>query len=76
MTVAADGTTITEQSSGNFPTDLINGGSVVGSGVPSGTTLTSSGGGANITLSNSLPAGNTTLEFTGVPGIVSASGTP
>ncbi len=76
MTVAADGVTITEQSSGNFPTDLINGGSVIGTGVPSGTTLTSAGGTANITLSNSLPAGNTTLEFVGVPGVLSASGTP
>ncbi len=70
VTVAGDGTTITEQSSGNFPTDLINGGSVVGTGVPSGTTLTSAGGGANITLSNPLPPGTTTLEFTGVPPVV------
>ena len=76
VTVAGDGVTITEQGGGNFPTDLINGGSVIGSGVPASTTLTSAGGGVNITLSNSLPAGNTTLEFTGVPGIVSVSGTP
>jgi hypothetical protein len=75
-TVAGDGVTITEQSGGNFPVDLINGGSVLGSGVPPATTLTSPGGGANITLSAALPPGNVTLEFTGVPGVVTASGTP
>lgn len=76
VTVAADGVTITQQAGGNFPADLVNGGSVIGSVVPGGTTLISAGGGANITLSNPLPAGNTTLEFVGVPAVVSASATP
>jgi len=60
----------------NFPTDLINGGSVIGTGVPSGTTLTSSGGSSTITLSNPLSAGTYTLEFSGVPSVVAASATP
>ena len=57
----------------NFPTDLINGGSVIGTGVPSGTTL-SSGGSTTITLSNTLSAGSYTLEF--VPAVVAATSTP
>jgi hypothetical protein len=44
--------------------------------VPSGTEVTSSGGGSSLTLSNSIATGNYTLEFYGVPSVLTASSTP
>ena len=76
------------QSGTNFPTSVLpassyssgaqaNGaGTVTGTGIPSGTTVTSAGGSSTITLSNSIPAGTYVLEFFGVPGVTTASATP
>ena len=44
--------------------------------VPSGTEVTSSGGGSSLTLSNPIPASNYTLEFYGVPPVLTSSSTP
>ena len=46
--VTISGGVITQTGGGSFPVDLINGGSVIGTGVPASDTLTSAGGGANI----------------------------
>ncbi len=75
--VTISGGVITQTAGGNFPVDLINGGSVAVNGVfPTTTTLTSAGGGANITLSTTPADGSYTLWFVGVPAVVTASSTP
>jgi hypothetical protein len=61
---------------GNFPIDLVNSGSVIGTGVPIGTTLSGGAGTNTLTLSNTLVAGNYTLEFVGVPAVVATSALP
>lgn len=58
-----------------FPNSIINGGTVTGGGLPAGTTVTSSGGSTTLTLSNPLSA-PATLEFFGVPALITASSTP
>ncbi len=79
--VTADGSnTVTYAGSGsNFPNSIINGGSVTvvtGGTLPTGTTVTSAGGSSTLTLSNTLAAGSYTLEFFGVPAVITASATP
>jgi hypothetical protein len=77
--ITVTGGVITETSGGNFPIDLINGGSVLsltGTALPGGETLTSAGGGANITLSTTPADGTYTAAFVGVPSVVGASSTP
>ena len=77
--ITVSGGVITETSGGNFPVDLINGGSVTtitGTALPGSETLTSAGGGANITLSTTPADGTYTAAFVGVPAVVSASSTP
>jgi hypothetical protein len=75
--VTANGTnTVTYAGSGtNFPASIVNGGTVTGTGLPAGTTVTSSGGSSTLTLSNPLSTSGT-LEFFGVPAVITASATP
>lgn len=85
IAVTSDGTNVTvntsvqQNLSGLFPSDLVDGGSVIGvSGgtVPSNETVTGGQGTADLGLSQALPAGNYTLEFPGVPPVLAASSNP
>jgi hypothetical protein len=62
--------------SGNFPTSVLAGGTVTGSGVPANTTVTTNGGTNVVTLNTILPAGSYTLAFVGVPAVIATSSTP
>jgi hypothetical protein len=78
--VTTDGTTANVTYAGingpNFPTSILAGGTVTGTGVPGGTTVTTAGGSPTVTLSNTLASGSYTLSFVGVPGVTTTSGNP
>ncbi len=81
-----DGTTfpasiIPATSYGSVPAGVPTPGTVVqtagtGGPVPANTAVTSNGGSTTLTLSNPIPSGSLTLEFYGVPSVISNTTTP
>jgi hypothetical protein len=68
--------------SGSFPVDIVNSGGLVGgasvgvtgTGIPSGTTVSSGGGTNTLTLNNNATAsGTVTVTFSGVPNVTSVA---